>query len=94
VSSSIIIIIIIIIITIATTTTIIIITPWRKNPKVHRRTHNIPPPVSVLNQSNPIHTPQANLPKIHSDPIFPPAPWSYQWSLSFGLSLHEYIFDL
>jgi hypothetical protein len=29
-----------------------------------------PPPVPVLSQSNPIHTPQASLPKIHSDPIF------------------------
>jgi hypothetical protein len=32
------------------------------------------------------HTPQANLPKIHSGPIFPPTPWSSKWSLSFGLS--------
>jgi hypothetical protein len=29
---------------------------------------------------------KANLSKIHSDPIFPPTPWSSQWSLSFGLS--------
>jgi hypothetical protein len=49
---------------------VIKLTPWRKNPKVHRRTHNSPPPIPVLSQSNPIHTPQANLPKIHSDPIF------------------------
>jgi hypothetical protein len=38
--------------------------PWRKNPKVHHRTHNSPPLVTVLSQSNPIHIPQANLPKI------------------------------
>jgi hypothetical protein len=62
------------------------LTPWRKYPKVHHRTHNSPPPVPVLRQSNPIHTPQPNHPKIHSDPIFPPTPWSSQRSLSFGLS--------
>jgi hypothetical protein len=31
------------------------------------------------------HTP-ANLPKVHFDPILPSAPWSFKWSLSFGLS--------
>jgi hypothetical protein len=35
-------------------------------------------------ESNP--HPQANFPKILSDPIFPPTPWSSKWSLSFGLS--------
>jgi hypothetical protein len=62
------------------------LTPWRKSPKVHHRTHNSPPPVPVLRQSNTIHTLQANLPKIHFDPIFPPTPWSSKWSLSFWLS--------
>jgi hypothetical protein len=51
------------------------LTTWRKNPKVHHRTHNSPPPVPILSQANPIHTSQANLPKIHSDPILPPTPW-------------------
>jgi hypothetical protein len=62
------------------------LTPWRKNPKVHHRTHNSPPPVPVLSQSNPIHTPQASLPKIHSNPIFPPTPWSSKSSPSLGIS--------
>jgi hypothetical protein len=35
-------------------------------------------------ESNP--HPQANLPTIHSDPIFPPTPRSSKWSLSFRLS--------
>jgi hypothetical protein len=30
--------------------------------------------------------PQANRPKIHSDPNLPSTPWSFKWSLSFGLS--------
>jgi hypothetical protein len=34
---------------------------------VHHRTHNSPPPVPVLSQSNPIHTPQANVHKIYSE---------------------------
>jgi hypothetical protein len=59
-----------VVITITTIIIIIIITPCLKNPKVHHRTRNSPPPVLVLRQSNPIHTSQANLPKIHSDPIF------------------------
>jgi hypothetical protein len=62
------------------------LTPWRKNPKVHHRTHNSPPPVPVLSQPNPIHTPQASLPKIHSDPNLTSTPWSSERSLSFGLS--------
>jgi hypothetical protein len=41
-----------------------------------------PYPESV--ESNPL--PPANLPKRHSDPIFPPTPWSSDRSLSFGLS--------
>jgi hypothetical protein len=35
-------------------------------------------------ESNP--HPQANLSMIHSDPIFPPTPWSSKWSPSLGLS--------
>jgi hypothetical protein len=36
-------------------------------------------------ESNP-PPPQANLPKIRCDSIFPPTPWSSKWSISFGLS--------
>jgi hypothetical protein len=43
---------------------------------------NYPYPEPV--ESNP--HPPASLPKIHSDPILPPTPWSSKWSLSFGLS--------
>jgi hypothetical protein len=34
--------------------------------------------------------PQANLPKIQSDPILQPTPWSSEWSLSYGLSHQKY----
>jgi hypothetical protein len=45
-------------------------TLWRQNLKVHHRIHNSPPLVPTLSQLDPIYTPPANLPKIHSDPIY------------------------
>jgi hypothetical protein len=40
-----------------------------------------------------LYTPLASLSKIHSDPIFPPTPWSSKWSLSFGLSHQKPIYS-
>jgi hypothetical protein len=37
--------------------------------------------------------PEANLSKMHSDPILPSTPWSSEWSLSFGLS-HQNLVQL
>ena len=54
-----------------------------RNPNVHYRTHNRPPPVSILGQPNPIHIPTSHLLEIHPNIIYPSTPRSPQWSLSF-----------
>jgi hypothetical protein len=55
-------------------------------PKVHYRIHKSPPPIPILSQLDSFNTPRASLPKIHSNPFFPPTPWSFKLSLSFWLS--------
>ena len=52
------------------------------NPKVHYRTHNRPPPVSILGQPNPVHIPTSHLMEIHPNIIHQSTPRSPQWSLS------------
>jgi hypothetical protein len=47
------------------------------NPKVHYRTQNRPPPVSILDQPIPVHIPTSHLLEIH-----PSTPRSPQWSPS------------
>ena len=53
-----------------------------RNPTVHYRTHNRPPPVSILGQPNPVHIPTSHLLEIHPNIIHPSSPSSPQWSLS------------
>ena len=53
-----------------------------RNPKVHYRTHNRPPPVSILGQPDPDHTPTSHLLEIHPNIIHPSRPRSPQWYLS------------
>ena len=54
------------------------------NPKVHYRTHKRPPPVSILDQPNPVHIHISHLLEIHSNIIHPSTPRSPQWSRSLS----------
>ena len=53
-----------------------------RNPKVHYRTHNRPPPVYTLGQPNPVDIPTSHLLEIQSNIIHPSTPRSPQWFIS------------
>jgi len=46
--------------------------------------HNSPPPVPILIQLDPVHTPKSHFLKIHLNIILPTTPGSPKWSLNFG----------
>ena len=52
------------------------------SPAVHYRIHNNPPPVAVLSQSSPVHTPSYYFLNIRFNTIFLSTPRTSKWSLS------------
>jgi len=58
------------------------ITHISSNPTVHYIIHKCPPPVSNLNQLDPVHTTTSNFLKIHLNIILPSTSVSPHWCLS------------